>query len=76
MDTSNLFNTDPSVNPNINQFNLTITSTDGSSESYPGVNLVKGTANYLATQLLSSHFVDVTASTIGTTVPTIRPARP
>jgi uncharacterized protein len=71
MDTGSLFNTDPAVNPNINQFNLTITSTDGSSESYPGVNLVKGTANYLATQLLSSHFVDVAASTIGTTVPTI-----
>jgi uncharacterized protein len=71
MDTANLFNTNPLVNPNINQFNLTITSTDGSSEYYPGVNLVKGTANYLATQLLSSHFVEVTASTIGTTVPTI-----
>jgi uncharacterized protein len=71
MDTSNLFNTDPAVNPNINQFNLTITSTDGSSESYPGVNLVKGTANYLATQLLSSRFVDATASTTGTTVPKI-----
>ncbi len=71
MDTGSLFNTDPAVNPNINQFNLTITSTDGSSESYPGVNLVKGTANYLATQLLSSRFVDVAASTIGTTVPTI-----
>jgi hypothetical protein len=71
MDTGSLYNTDPAVNPNINQFNLTITSTDGSSESYPGVNLVKGTANYLATQLLSSRFVDVAASTIGTTVPTI-----
>jgi Bacteriophage tail sheath protein len=71
MDTGSLFNTDPKVNPNINQFNLTISSTDGSSESYPGVNLVKGTANYLATQLLSSRFVDVSASTIGTTVPTI-----
>jgi uncharacterized protein len=71
LDAQNLVNTDPKVNPNVNQFNLTITDADGSSESYSGVNLVKGTANYLATRLLSSHFVDVTASTIGTTVPTI-----
>ena len=63
VDTNNL------VNTNVNQFNLTITNTDGTSESYPGVSLTPNTPQYLGTQLLASQFVDAAASTIGTTVP-------
>jgi len=65
VDTSNL------VNTSVNQFNLTLTKADGSTEFYAGVNLTKGTPQYLATQLIPSQFVDVTKSTIGTTLPTL-----
>jgi phage tail sheath protein FI len=65
VDTGNL------VDPNVNQFNLTIADTNGSSESYPGVNLRKGTPQYLGTRLVASQFVNAGASTIGTTLPTV-----
>jgi phage tail sheath protein FI len=51
VDTNNL------IDPNANQFNLTITETGGSTETYPGASLNKGTPQYLPTLLAASQLV-------------------
>ena len=66
VDTKNL------VNPDVNQFNLTIQwQTQGIQEAYPGASLNPGTAQYLPTLLAASQLVTpVTPNAWGTSLPT------
>ena len=49
--------TDNLLEPKANKFNLTITETDGASETYSGVNLTEGDPLYLPTALAASQLV-------------------
>jgi phage tail sheath protein FI len=63
VDTNNL------IDPAVNQFNLTITETGGSTETYPGASLNKGTPQYLPTLLASSQLVTPAAGNAYTQQP-------
>lgn len=63
VDTDNLFD------PTVNQFNLTLSLPDGTTETYPGASIIKGSPQYLPTLLATSQLVTPAAGNAYTQVP-------